>query len=116
MKPWTSVIPEEQQPHFSDDGGHPCTAVVPICIFSGQVGSSHENKALIWTTILQEDVNAFLTCGLSGIGQCTVSMGITGHNINTVLWKEQVDLILSSETVHKLLWDFIFVQFIVTQP
>lgn len=73
----------------SDDAGRPPTTVVPAVVFSGQVGGSHEHKALIWAAILQQHVNALLTGSLPGIGQCCVPVGVSSHDVHPVLWRQQ---------------------------
>lgn len=52
----------------SDDAGRPPAAVVPAVALPGQVGGSHEHKALIGAAILEQHVNALLAGGLPGIG------------------------------------------------
>lgn len=69
----------------SDDTGRPPTTVIPAVILPGQVGGSHEHKALIGTAVLEKHVNTLLAGGLPGIGQCCVPVGVSGHDVHTVL-------------------------------
>lgn len=82
------VTPQKRAPDPSDDGGHSGrAAVVPVSVLPGQIRSGHENKALVWAAVLQEDVHAFLAGGLPGVGQGSVSVSIASHDVNTVLWE-----------------------------